>query len=156
MKNQDIERYIDEMIEYPKQIGHKLRGPIDEDLIKLNLDMPHIAILNIITHSKIEPMMSEIGKKLDISKAMITHIIDSMENKQLVERAEDPKDRRIIRIRTTKTGKDVINKIELHHRNKLRSFLTSMSPSDRDVFVNAIRVTHKIFDKYKNESADNK
>ena len=156
MENKDIENFINEMMEYPKKIMRKLGGPIDEDLMKLNLDMPHVAILDIITHSEIEPMMSEIGKKLGISKAMITHIIDSMEEKELVKRVEDPKDRRIIRIHVTKLGKGVINKIELHHRNKLKSFLLSLSPSDRNLFINAIRVTHKIFAKYDDESTENK
>ncbi|OGF55980.1 MAG: hypothetical protein A2452_10990 [Candidatus Firestonebacteria bacterium RIFOXYC2_FULL_39_67] len=151
----DVDSFISEMMEYPKKIMKKFGSPIDEDLMKLNLDMPHVAILDIITHSKIEPMMSEIGKKQGISKAMITRIIDTMEEKGLVSRVEDPKDRRIIRIHVTKIGKGVISKIESHHRNKLKSFLESLSSSDRNLFVNAMRVTHKIFDKYGDESPKN-
>ncbi|HAB50589.1 MAG: hypothetical protein A2452_10985 [Candidatus Firestonebacteria bacterium RIFOXYC2_FULL_39_67] len=156
MKNKDIEIFINEMMGYPKKLIKKLGGSIDEDLLKLNLGMPHFAIMDIILKSDIEPMMSEIGKKLGISKAMITHIIDTMEEKGLVSRVEDPKDRRIIRIHVTKIGKGVISKIESHHRNKLKSFLESLSSSDRNLFVNAMRVTHKIFDKYNDKSDENK
>ncbi|OGF45773.1 MAG: hypothetical protein A2231_04650 [Candidatus Firestonebacteria bacterium RIFOXYA2_FULL_40_8] len=155
-KNNDMETFINEMMEYPKKIGRKLGGPIDEDLIKLNLDMPHVVMLDIITSSSIKPIMSEIAKKMGTSKAMITYLVDAMEKKGLVERVEDPNDRRILRIHATRAGTDIVSKMHSHHRKSIRSFLGSLSLADRNVFIKAMRVTHEIFDKYDDESGENK
>ena len=55
MKNKDIEIFINEMMGYPKKLIKKLGGSIDEDLLKLNLGMPHFAIMDIILKTLMSP-----------------------------------------------------------------------------------------------------
>lgn len=68
--------------------------------------------------------MSEIGCRLQIPKPHVTAQIDKLIAESLVERLDDPNDRRIINIRLTKKGKENHDKIaqdvseDMQHRIK--------------------------------------
>lgn len=56
--------------------------------------------------------LSELGKKLDVTKGNITGLIDRMERDGLAKRKDDPKDRRVIRAVITSKGKKVLRDIQ--------------------------------------------
>ena len=52
-----------------------------------------------------------LAKVLNISKPAITRALDKLENLKLLERVEDPKDRRSILLRRTPTGKAYVSRL---------------------------------------------
>lgn len=56
-------------------------------------------------------MVSEISGKLNVTSPTVTHHINNLEARQLVERQPDPNDRRVVRIRLSDKGKQFIQRI---------------------------------------------
>ena len=108
MNEQDVDALVTKLVDLPQTFIRKLGISLDEELMKIDLEMVHIMILHMLLLSETNPMMSEVGKKLSISNAMMTHIIDEMEKKKLVERVRDGDDRRVVKLSVTKRG-NIIN-----------------------------------------------
>ncbi len=68
-------------------------------------------ILHILAMSGSSPI-SEIGRRVCISKPHMTAIIDSLTGEGLVTRRPDPADRRVIRIRITRKGQAPLKEAE--------------------------------------------
>jgi DNA-binding MarR family transcriptional regulator len=64
-------------------------------------------------------LMSDVAEGLGISFPAATKTIDRLVRKQLAGRAEDPHDRRVVRIRLTDKGRGLVEEI---HRERARRF----------------------------------
>jgi len=53
----------------------------------------------------------ELAKKAGLEPSTMTGLLDRMERDQLVTRASDPEDRRVLRIHLTKTGRQICNPV---------------------------------------------
>jgi DNA-binding MarR family transcriptional regulator len=67
---------------------------------------------------------------LGISKSAISQVIDPLADKQLVSRQDDPKDRRIVRLNLTASGKAKVNKLNKLKFAGLRSALENLSTAE--------------------------
>ncbi len=67
-------------------------------------------VLGILSHRRTEGIpLNEIGRLLLVSRANVTGLIDSLEQKGLVERIDHATDRRIYLARITKRGETLLN-----------------------------------------------
>jgi len=73
------------------------------------LTAPQLIILQELSHST-QIAIGEIARKISLSQATVTDIIDRLEIKGLVTRTKNNLDRRQVLIKITSTGKDIINK----------------------------------------------
>ncbi len=64
-------------------------------------------------------LMSDVAEGLDISFPAATKTIDRLVRKELATRTEDLRDRRVVRIRLTDQGKELVNNI---YRERARLF----------------------------------
>ncbi|MDY6864125.1 MAG: MarR family transcriptional regulator [Thermodesulfobacteriota bacterium] len=71
--------------------------------------------------------LGELGKQILVSKGNITPIVDNLEKYGYVVRDRDPKDRRIIWVRLTNKGDDLIKEIITHHEGELVTMLSRLS-----------------------------
>mgnify|MGYP001609783853 CR=1 FL=1 len=149
MKSINLDSFVTKMTELPQIFIRKLGISLDEDLLKMGLEMVHIMIINLIGKSEEKPMISEIGKRLIISNAKMTYIIDEMESKKLLERKRIDKDRRIVRLSLTKKGEEVMKKDEDRIKHQMKLFLQSLNEKERDRFVKAIETIYSVLKKYK-------
>lgn len=73
-----------------------------------------IYVLKIISsEDPLEPeiKVSDLSAKLNVSNPMVTQAVNSLEGAGLVERISDPHDRRVVRIKVTEKGEEVISKV---------------------------------------------
>lgn len=152
MKRKDIEEFVKRMMEMQPRISEAFKFKLSDDILKLDLSMPHIMVLWMISGSENPPIISEIGKSLSISFAMMTRIIDRIELKQLVNRIRDSNDRRIIRIELTAKGKEVLRKFQEFQKKQMISFLNRLGERDRESFMRAMEVMRNILLKYGEEA----
>jgi len=73
------------------------------------LTSPQLFILHELVQAD-QIAIGEIAKKISLSQATVTDIIDRLEIKSLVTRTKNNLDRRQVLIKITSTGKDIINK----------------------------------------------
>lgn len=84
-------------------------------------------------------LISKLAKKVALDKATLTGIIDRLERDGLVERRDDPKDRRAIRVYLTPKAEAIKEELlDIYHKNN-RRFLSVLSPDERIVFERVVK-----------------
>lgn len=81
---------------------------LEDDLERLDLTPPQFYVLATIGYAGGLPF-SDIGEKLMVTVSNLTGIVDRLEEKGLVVRERDVRDRRVVRVRLTEKG------AKLHH-----------------------------------------
>ncbi len=99
-------------------------------LHQTGLSMPQIHALMHIYHAG-ECQLSDIGGLTDSSKPAASQLVDRLVQQGLVERMEDPLDRRIKNLRLTQKGRELIqNGITTSHF--LADLIASLPPKQRE------------------------
>jgi DNA-binding MarR family transcriptional regulator len=104
-----------------------LRCAGSQRLVRLGISMTHFHVLTLLRHHDAMPM-GRIAEILDASMSSATGIIDRMEERGLVERVRVPDDRRVVLVRPTQTGNDVVDEAELVKSEILASAFSRMEP----------------------------
>ena len=86
-------------------------------------------------------LMSDVAEGLGISFPAATKTIDRLVRKSLVGREEDPYDRRVVRIRLTELGKQLVSEI---NQERSRRFNTVLERMD-SVSLNALHESMEAF-----------
>ena len=89
-----------------------LRCAGSQRLVRMGISMTHFHVLTLLRHHEAMPM-GRLADILDASMSNATGIIDRMEERGLVERVRVPDDRRIVLVRPTQTGLDLVDEVEL-------------------------------------------
>ena len=76
----------------------------------LNLTNPQFHVLEVL-HSEGSMSLKDIGKKLNVTGANITCVMDNLEKQNFAERIPSRHDRRIIKADLTEEGKKIFNEI---------------------------------------------
>jgi DNA-binding MarR family transcriptional regulator len=66
-----------------------------------------LRIFTILVHAGIPPTMSELGLALEMPHSSTTRVVDWLVRAKIIERVDDPDDRRIVRVRLTENGWEI-------------------------------------------------
>jgi DNA-binding MarR family transcriptional regulator len=83
--------------------------------------------------------MSRLAELVGVSLSNATGIIDRMEEHGLVERARVANDRRLVLVQPTPAGLRALSETETHRRERLRSVLSHLSPTERPIVLAALK-----------------
>lgn len=120
--------------------AYKSMESIDMQSIS-NLGMGGIsdfAILEVLLHKGSTPV-NTIGKKVGLTSGSITAAVDRAESKNWVVRLPDPKDRRIVKIDLTETGRRVIEQSLEKHAAVLEKAASILSIEERMTLVRLLK-----------------
>ncbi|HML04727.1 MAG TPA: MarR family transcriptional regulator [Methanobacterium sp.] len=95
--------------------------------------------------------MSEIGRRVHISKSNMTSLIDKLVEDELVERMPDKNDRRVINIAITNKGKGLLLNWRKFSNNEIRKNLSGLSDDDLEKFYTSIENIRDILNKIDND-----
>jgi DNA-binding MarR family transcriptional regulator len=110
-------------------LGHavgSLRCAGSQRLVRLGISMTHFHVLTLLRHHDAMPM-GRLAEILDASMSSATGIIDRMEERGLVERVRVPDDRRIVLVRPTQAGLDLVDEAELVKSGVMTSALQRLT-----------------------------
>jgi DNA-binding MarR family transcriptional regulator len=103
-----------------------LRCAGSQRLVRLGISMTHFHVLTLLRHHDAMPM-GRVAEILDASMSSATGIIDRMEERGLVERVRVPDDRRVVLVRPTQAGLDLVDEAELVKSAIITSALERMT-----------------------------
>ena len=83
--------------------------------------------------------MSEISRTLQLTLSSVTAVVDKLEGKKCVRRARTEKDRRLVRVELTASGRRFYNLVESAHLTLTDSMLKILDPAERDTFLALFR-----------------
>ncbi len=104
-------------------------------------------LLQIGMMSNGQPVMPTlIAKKLGITLAAVTHLLNSLDKQGYIERIPSPDDRRVVYVGLSKKGAEALGRIKNHHDEKLRGLIEHLGVSDS---AGLIRLIGKVSDYMK-------
>ena len=105
-----------------------LRCAGSQRLVRLGISMTHFHVLTLLRHHDAMPM-GRVAEILDASMSSTTGIIDRMEEKGLVERVRVPDDRRVVLVRPTQAGLDLVDEAELVKSEIMFTAISRLEPA---------------------------
>src|SRR6059036_4383642 len=75
--------------------------------------------------------MGEVAKAFGVTLPAVTHIVDRLEQKNLLTRADHPTDRRVYVLDLTRGGRALVDELQAIRLSAMEEVLTGMSVADR-------------------------
>jgi DNA-binding MarR family transcriptional regulator len=93
-----------------------------ERLVRQGISMTQLHVMNMLERHG-EMAMSRLAEMLDVSDSNATGLIDRMEERGYVERIRVPSDRRVVLVRITDQGRQVMEEVETLREEMLERML---------------------------------
>ncbi|MFD4179994.1 MarR family winged helix-turn-helix transcriptional regulator [Rhodococcus sp. NPDC058514] len=110
-----------------------------DKLVAMDLSFSQARTLFMLLQHGKPVAIHEVAKGLRLSVAAAGRNVDQLVHQGLVERREDPKDRRIKRISLTEAGRAIASGHIESKRGELRVFAARLSDSDRDGLYESLK-----------------
>jgi DNA-binding MarR family transcriptional regulator len=94
--------------------------------------------LILLSRSKTPPTMGELSGELGIPLSSATRIVDGLVNANLLERVNDPLDRRVVRIQMSEYGKQFSQTATDHIKQHITRLLGSFSPAEQEQLLHLV------------------
>ncbi len=145
MNNNAIDAIIEDLFQIFPLVMKKFQRS-ESDKASKGVSRQDLAIMGMISQSGTLPI-SEIGKRLLISKPQMTYIIDRLINLGIVDRMPDKTDRRITNIKLTRKGKSKLERNKNLIRDTIRGKLASLSRGELKIFSDSLTAIKEISEK---------
>lgn len=88
-------------------------------------------MLRTVAHSPRPPRMADLAELLGVVPRQVTSLVDALEERGLVRRAQDPANRRVTRIQLTDDGGTALTRLRQARRTSAEELLAPLSPAQR-------------------------
>lgn len=133
----------------PVMIKEFSRRQVSE-LYKGKITLPQFLILSFL-HRNEDSAMSGLAHFMSVSTAAMTGMVDRLVKYGYVARDSEPGDRRVIKIKLTKKGSGLVNKVNSRRRHMIIDIFGRVSETDR---ADYLRVLLKIKEILTNKNTD--
>jgi DNA-binding MarR family transcriptional regulator len=103
----------------------ELKCIASERLVRQGISMTQLHVMHLLDHHGEMPM-SRLAEMLDVSLSNGTGLIDRVEERGFVERVRVPSDRRMVMVRLTPVGRQMLDEIETVREQVLRRVLDKL------------------------------
>lgn len=133
---------------YLRKIDYIIRKEGREILSELSITVPQFTALQILINNG-NMTIGELSQKMSLACSTITDLIDRMEKAELVNRAKDDKDKRVVRVEVLPKGFEILENVLIKRRQYLASKLNDFSYQDKEVLN---KVLSALYDAMNQES----
>ena len=135
---QSRRRLVKKLINNMERVQSHLRSGQVSAWSGLNLTMPQVKTLFLLAE---EPMrMRGIAGRLGVEMPSATTMIDRLVVKGLVERRQDPGDRRAVVCSVTPAGRDAVEKFWSLRAARIESLADNLTDEDLEIVVPAMKI----------------
>lgn len=120
------------------------------ELSKGKITLPQFLILGFLEKSG-EAKMSDIAHFMAVSTAAMTGTIDRLVKYGYVIRDSEPEDRRVIKIKITPKGRNIIKKINYQRRQMIIDIFGRISENDRSDYLRVLMKIKEVLTDKKTE-----
>lgn len=131
--------------EVSNRLSRQMRAPSLEEWSLAELTIPQLRTLVLLNDGP--QRMGEIAAYLGTSLSATTAMIERLETKQLVERAHDPSDRRVVTCRLTVTGRVEAERLWKIHELRLAAVVETLDLAELKQVVDAMQLMASAFER---------
>lgn len=109
---------------------------------KFDLTEAQFNVLFALKFADTELTQAELGKRLVVTRASITSVLDKLESKSLVVRKKVAGNRRIHHVQLTGAGIELLDRVEPSYRDEIHRILSGLGERDcsaLSAYLNAVR-----------------
>jgi DNA-binding MarR family transcriptional regulator len=114
--------------------------------IEGDLTLPHLEIIKTLKEEG-RKHIAEIGERLQIPKPQMTHLIDRLENLEMVTRQADTVDRRVTNIMLTEKGRAITEELDRVITGSIRERLSCLTDEELQELSVSLRKLGDILSK---------
>lgn len=141
MRSESLGKVAVDLLSIPPLIFRLLRRKLIKTTladIDVDIKFPHLEIMKVLREEG-TLHVAEIGEKLQIAKAQMTHLLDKLVDLNLVERRMNSADRRTLNIALTARGRTLLDEHENFLVNTVRDYMSSLSDKELETFSSSLR-----------------
>jgi len=128
------------------------RGTLRREAVELSsghITLPQFFILNML--GKEDALrMTDIARALGVTTAAATGIVDRLVKSSYAVRVYDTRDRRIIKIRLSPEGRELVQRINKQKKHNIIEIFGKIPSQDRDDFLKILLRVHQIVTRENN------
>jgi DNA-binding MarR family transcriptional regulator len=98
-------------------------------------------------------MQTQLAHALDVGKASLGVVIERLENAGLIERREDPIDKRAKRIYMTRAGQPLLEKMQKEESRLNELILGELSPDERETMIRQLTLLKQALSRHISQSS---
>jgi len=114
-----------------------------DELSRGKITPPQLLTLSFL-NEKGESRMTDLARFMKVSTAAMTGVVERLVRDAYALRVFDPQDRRIIKIRLTSKGSELIKKINQQKRRMFIDIFSQISPTERKHYLSILEKIAKI------------
>lgn len=139
---ENIEREVNILNRMGPELS-KVFGTQDlEEVLDIDIKFAYIPILCQIRTLR-NPTMGELGDSSGFQLSSLTRITDKLVERGLADREADRSDRRVVRIRITDKGCQIVEKFERARKKKVKSILMRLTSRERKDLIRVLQDIYK-------------
>ncbi len=106
--------------------------------IEEDVTLPQYRAL-ILVASRGPQSVASLAHHLGVTPATATRMCDRLERKKLIERVQNPSDRRQVEVSLTTSARELIATVTQRRREEIEDLARTINPEDRVVLIEALR-----------------
>lgn len=136
--DEDRAGIIDEITSVLREISGMRMRQIAPSWIALDLSMPQIKALWIVANNG-RVTISEVSRNLHVGLSTASHLVDRLVQAGLVDREEDPDDRRRAVVQLSSKGAYTVEQLRQGNHEQMSAWLSSMNQDDLHALRRGLR-----------------
>jgi DNA-binding MarR family transcriptional regulator len=138
MKTPDADGFLAEQL---LRLTRRLQRIQRRQLEPVGITPAQSRLLRTLVHYETPPRMADLAERLEVVPRAVTTTVDGLETADLVRRAPDPTNRRVIRIELTDKGRAALRELRSARRAAAEEILAPLDKEQRaqlTVLLNAL------------------
>jgi DNA-binding MarR family transcriptional regulator len=107
-------------------------------MAELDLSMTQLKLLHVLTECREQISVKTLAEELSMSLPNASRTVDALLQRGLVERREDPDDRRVKRVGATDAARELIDRVDTARLQGLEAWAAALSPEQRTALLDAL------------------
>jgi DNA-binding MarR family transcriptional regulator len=103
------------------------------------LPLAQMRLLWTVHHAR-EATMKDFSERLSVSQSTVTQLADRLVRRGLVERLDDPEDRRVVLLRTSPAGRTLLERAEGEQRETHQAIWAALSASEQRAVLRGLEM----------------
>ncbi|MEZ5231061.1 MAG: MarR family transcriptional regulator [Acidimicrobiales bacterium] len=128
-----------EIAEHLEHLSRRMRHTARAQFEPLGITPALARALRIIGRAETPIRMSELADRLRVARRSATSVVDELAERGLVERCDDPNDRRAVTVELSEEGRSLMRELRSRRRNAGAALVRGLSSTDQVALLELLR-----------------
>ena len=145
------EELVEKMIELQRRVDRDRRQYELDVWMHLNLSIGQLKSLFFISNRG-TTSLSKLAAALRVTPTNTTGIVDRLLKRGLITRKESPDDRRVLLLRTTPLGDELITELRQKRKERMAELFNRLSEEEAKYLTEALKIMVRVIDVQREET----